>query len=131
MITQKEVIIMDFTFNHYNYNVLDLQKSIKFYEDALGLKEVRRKEAKDGSYILVYLGDGKTDFSLELTWLRDRKEPYNLGENEFHLAFVTQDFEKAHQKHKEMGCICFENPAMGIYFINDPDNYWLEIVPAK
>ena len=122
---------MDFTFNHYNYNVLDLQKSIKFYEEALGLKEVRRKEAQDGSYILVYLGDGKTDFTLELTWLRDRKEPYNLGENEFHLAFVTQDFEAAHQKHKEMGCICFENTTMGIYFINDPDNYWLEIVPAK
>ena len=122
---------MDFTVNHYNYNVLDLQKSIEFYEKALGLKEVRRKEAKDGSYILVYLGDGKTDFTLELTWLRDRKEHYNLGENEFHLAFVTQDFEKAHQKHKEMGCICFENDAMGIYFINDPDNYWLEIVPAK
>ncbi len=122
---------MDFTFNHYNYNVLDLQKSIEFYEKALGLKEVRRKEAKDGSYILVYLGDGKTDFTLELTWLRDRKEHYNLGENEFHLAFVTQDFEKAHQKHKEMGCICFENDVMGIYFINDPDNYWLEIVPAK
>ena len=122
---------MDFTFNHYNYNVLDLQKSIEFYEKALGLKEVRRKEAKDGSYILVYLGDGKTDFTLELTWLRDRKEHYNLGENEFHLAFVTQDFGKAHQKHKEMGCICFENDAMGIYFINDPDNYWLEIVPAK
>ena len=122
---------MDFTFNHYNYNVLDLQKSMQFYENALGLKEVRRKEAEDGSYILVYLGDGKTDFTLELTWLRDRKEPYNLGENEFHLAFVTQDFEAAHQKHKEMGCICFENDAMGIYFINDPDNYWLEIVPAK
>lgn len=122
---------MNFTFNHYNYNVLDLQKSIKFYEEALGLKEVRRKEAQDGSYILVYLGDGKTDFTLELTWLRDRKEAYNLGENEFHLAFVTQDFEAAHQKHKEMGCICFENPSMGIYFINDPDNYWLEIVPAK
>ncbi len=122
---------MNFTFNHYNYNVLDLQKSIKFYEEALGLKEVRRKEAQDGSYILVYLGDGKTDFTLELTWLRDRKEAYNLGENEFHLAFVTQDFEAAHQKHKEMGCICFENPSMGIYFINDPDNYWFEIVPAK
>jgi len=122
---------MDFTFNHYNYNVLDLQKSMQFYENALGLKEVRRKEAEDGSYILVYLGDGKTDFTLELTWLRDRKEHYNLGENEFHLAFVTQDFEAAHQKHKEMGCICFENPTMGIYFINDPDNYWLEIVPAK
>ena len=118
-----------FAFNHYNYNVLDLEKSMKFYEAALGLKEVRRKEAPDGSWILVYLGDGKSDFTLELTWLRDREEPYNLGENEFHLAFRAADYDAAHAKHQEMGCICFENPEMGIYFINDPDNYWLEILP--
>lgn len=122
---------MKFVFNHYNYNVLDLEKSMAFYEVALGLKEVRRKEAPDGSWKLVYLGDGVTDFQLELTWLRDRKEPYNLGENEFHLAFTVADYDAAHEKHKEMGCICFENPEMGIYFINDPDNYWLEIVPEK
>lgn len=122
---------MDFKFNHYNYNVLDLEKSIKFYEEALGLKEVRRKEASDGSFILVYMGDGKSDFSLELTWLRDRKEPYNLGENEFHLAFVTDNYEEAFKKYSEMGCICYNNEAMGIYFINDPDNYWIEIVPSK
>ena len=111
---------MKFVFNHYNYNVLDLEKSMAFYEAALGLKEVRRKEAPDGSWKLVYLGDGVTDFQLELTWLRDRKEPYNLGENEFHLAFTVADYNAAHEKHKEMGCICFENPEMGIYFINDP-----------
>ena len=122
---------MKLVFNHYNYNVLDLEKSMVFYEAALGLKEVRRKEALDGSWKLVYLGDGVTDFQLELTWLRDRKEPYNLGENEFHLAFTVADYDAAHEKHKEMGCICFENPEMGIYFINDPDNYWLEIVPEK
>lgn len=122
---------MMFQFTHYNYNVLDLEKSMKFYEEALGLKEVRRKEASDGSFILVYLGDGKTDFQLELTWLRDWNRPYNLGDNEIHLAFVTEDFDAAHAKHKEMGCICFENEAMGIYFINDPDGYWLEILPAK
>ena len=122
---------MEFKFNHYNYNVLDLEKSIKFYEEALGLKEVRRKEASDGSFILVYMGDGKSDFSLELTWLRDRKEPYNLGENEFHLAFVTDDYEAAFKKHSEMGCVCFNNEEMGIYFIHDPDNYWIEVVPAK
>lgn len=122
---------MMFLFTHYNYNVLDLEKSMKFYEEALGLKEVRRKEASDGSFILVYLGDGKTDFQLELTWLRDWNRPYNLGDNEIHLAFVTEDFDVAHAKHKEMGCICFENEAMGIYFINDPDGYWLEILPAK
>lgn len=122
---------MTFSFNHYNYNVLDLEKSMTFYAEALGLKEVRRKEAPDGSWKLVYLGDGESDFTLELTWLRDRETPYSLGENEFHLAFLTDDYDAAHEKHKQMGCICFENPEMGIYFIHDPDNYWLEIIPKK
>ena len=123
---------MNFQFAHYNYNVMNLDKSIKFYEEALGLKEVRRKEAEDGSFILVYLGDGKTGFELELTWLRDwEKDHYDLGDNEIHLAFTTDDLEASHKKHDEMGCICFENPAMGIYFINDPDGYWLVIVPEK
>ena len=122
---------MQFKFAHNNFNVLDLDKSLKFYEEALGLKEKHRKEAADGSFILIYLGDVQTGHLLELTWLRDRTDAYNLGENEFHLAFEVDDYEAAHAKHAEMGCICYENPAMGIYFINDPDNYWLEIVPAK
>ncbi|MCI1930915.1 MAG: VOC family protein [Clostridia bacterium] len=120
-----------FTFNHFNFNVLNLERSIKFYSDTLGLKEVRRKEAPDGSWILVYLGDGNTNFTLELTWLKDRKEKYDLGEGEFHLAFETDDFNAAHEKHKKMGCICFENEKMGIYFIEDPDGYWIEIIPPK
>ena len=111
---------MVFKFLHNNFNVLNLEKSLKFYEDALGLKEVRRKVAGDGSFILVYLGEGQTPHQLELTWLRDRKEPYNLGENEFHLAFEAEDYSAAHKKHQEMGCIVYENPAMGIYFIADP-----------
>ena len=122
---------MQFKFVHNNFNVLYLERSMKFYEEALGLKEVRRKEAADGSFVLVYLGDGATTHELELTWLKDRKEAYNLGENEFHLAFRVDDFAKAHELHKKMGCICYENPGMGIYFIADPDNYWLEILPTK
>ena len=118
-------------FNHFNFNVLNLEKSLDFYARALDLKPVREKEASDGSFKLVYLGDGVSDFTLELTWLRDRKEPYNLGECEFHLAFHVDDFAAAHHKHQQMGCICFENPSMGIYFIADPDGYWLEIVPEK
>ena len=109
---------------------LDLQKSIAFYEEALGLKVVRQYEEPDGSFILAYMGDGVTPHQLELTWLRDRKEPYNLGENEFHLAMAVDDMEAAHAKHEKMGCICFENKAMGIYFIHDPDNYWVEIIPG-
>ena len=120
-----------FKFNHFNFNVLDLEKSLKFYEEALGLKEVRRKEAEDGCYKLIYLGDGEGHFSLELTWLRDREEKYDLGDEEFHLALTTENYEEAYKKHKEMGVIIYENPAMGIYFIGDPDGYWIEIVPAK
>ena len=83
-------------FDHFNFNVLDLEKSIRFYEKALGLKEVRRKTASDGSFILVYMGDGETSFTLELTWLRDRKEPYDLGEGEYHLCLrVPGDYDKA------------------------------------
>ena len=101
-------------FNHFNFNVLNLEKSLQFYKDTL-----------------VYLGDYNSDFTLELTWLRDRKEPYNLGECEFHLAFVTDDFDNLHKKHKDQGVICFENETMGIYFISDPDGYWIEIVPQR
>ena len=122
---------MNFTFCHNNFNVLDLEKSLKFYEEALGLKEARRKVADDGSFILVYLSDGETYHTLELTWLRDWDRPYNLGDNEFHLAFRVEDFDGAYNLHKEMGCICYENKEMGIYFIADPDNYWIEILPAN
>lgn len=122
---------MEFKFLHNNINVLDLQKSIDFYKEALGLKEERRKVADDGSFIIVFMGDGKTDHKLELTWLRDRKKPYDLGDNEFHFALEVDDFEKSHEKHKKMGCIVFENKKMGIYFITDPDNYWVEIIPAN
>jgi len=124
-------IRMKFTFSHNNLNVLDLEKSLDFYKKALGLLEVRRKKASDGSFILVFLGDGVTKHTLELTWLRDWDKPYDLGDNEFHLAFEVDDFEAAYKYHSEMGCICYENKAMGIYFIEDPDGYWIEIVPKK
>lgn len=122
---------MKFTMVHNNLNVSDLEKSLRFYQEALGLTVVREKNAEDGSYKIVYLGDGTSSHQLELTWLRDMDRPYDLGDNEFHLAFAVDDMEAAHKKHAEMGCICYENPKMGIYFINDPDDYWLEIVPVK
>ena len=122
---------MKFTFVHNNLNVLNLEKSLDFYKNALGLVEVKRKQAEDGSFILAFLGDEVTGHQLELTWLRDRNEPYNLGDNEIHLAFKVNDYDGAHQHHEKMGCICYENEEMGIYFISDPDGYWLEIIPEK
>ncbi len=123
---------MQFTFAHNNFNVIDLEKSLAFYKEALGLTEARRVEKEDGSFIIVYLTDGVSPHLLELTWLRDwEKDHYDLGDDEFHLAFVVDDFDAAYKKHQEMGCIAFENKAMGIYFITDPDEYWLEIVPNR
>ena len=122
---------MKFRMVHENYNVVDLEKSLAFYEKALGLKEVRRKNAADGSFIIVYIANENADFELELTWLRDHPQKYDIGEEEFHLAFKVDDFEAAHRLHKEMGCICFENHSMGIYFIQDPDGYWLEVIPER
>jgi len=122
---------MTFTMVHENYNVSDLGASIAFYDKALGLREVRRKTASDGSFIIVYLANENASFELELTWLRDHPQRYDLGECEFHLAFRTDDMEAAHALHEQMGCICYENPSMGIYFISDPDGYWLEIVPTR
>ena len=122
---------MQFKMIHENYNVRDLDASLAFYEKALGLREVRRNAHPKGDFIIVYVANDQADFELELTWLRDHPQPYDIGEEEFHLAFRTDDFEAAHALHQEMGCICYENPAMGIYFIKDPDGYWLEILPAR
>lgn len=122
---------MKFRMIHNNFNVLDIDKSLKFYAEALDMKETRRISAPDGSFIIVYLKCDKGDHLLELTWMRDMDRPYDLGDNEFHLAFETDDYEAAHARHKAMGCICYENPEMGIYFISDPDGYWLEIIPGQ
>ena len=100
-------------FDHFNINVTNLERSIAFYEKALGLKEHSRKEASDGSFILVYLTDNETGFLLELCFR------------------VAGDYDAVRQYHKEMNCVCFENTAMGLYFINDPDDYWIEILPQK
>jgi lactoylglutathione lyase len=113
---------MKYRFVHNNFNVIDLERSLKFYYEALGLKVARKKEAEDGSFILCFLEDGITEQQLELTWLRDWNKPtYDLGDNEFHLAFRVDDFDASLKKHKEMGCVCFENEKLGIYFIVDPD----------
>ena len=122
---------MKFKMIHENFNVTDMERTLAFYDKALGLRERRRVTAPDGSFVLCFVGNDETDFELELTWLRDHPQKYDIGEEEFHLAFRTDDFEAAHKLHEEMGCICFENHERGIYFIMDPDGYWLEILPTR
>lgn len=116
-----------FKLDHVNINVTDIEKSIAFYGKAFGLKEVRRINADDGSYIIVFLWDGASDSRLELTWLKSMDRPYNLGDNESHICFATDDFEASYKLHKEMDAVCYENTNMGVYFVVDPDGYWQEV----
>ncbi len=119
-------------FDHFNFNVSNLEQSISFYEKALGLEVSHKKEASDGSFILVYMKDKKSNFLLELTWLKDHPQKYDLGECEFHLCVRMEgDYDKMRAYHKEMGVVCFENESMGLYFIEDPDGYWIEILSMK
>jgi lactoylglutathione lyase len=115
---------------HANINVFDLERSIKFYKDAFELDLVRTKEPKEGSFKLAYLKAPKGDFLLELTWLRDMLKPYNLGDNESHICFAADDFEDSYNRHLKMDCICYENKDMGVYFVEDPDGYWMEVKRA-
>ncbi|MFA6075570.1 MAG: VOC family protein [Negativicutes bacterium] len=119
---------MKFKFLHNNLNVLDLNKSLEFYKTALGLREVRRIDA--GDFVLVFMDDGTSAHQLELTWIKERTDPYELGDNEVHLAFQVDDYAAAYALHEKMNCICYDNPALRLYFISDPDGYWIEIIPA-
>lgn len=116
---------------HENHNVLDLEKSLAFYEEAVGLKEIRRRQDEDGSFISVYLANDLTDFELELTWKKDREDTYDVGDIETHIAFIAENFDEAYKFHRAMGCVCGEDIEKGIYFIKDPDGYLLEVANER
>jgi lactoylglutathione lyase len=124
---------MKFQMYHSAINVIDLDKSLRFYEEALGLTVVRNIDGPDDSFKLRFLGHEPNDFLLELSWLADRETPYDLGDKEFHFGFRVEkeEYEAALAKHTQMGCVAMVNEDMGIYFIEDPDGYWLEIVPTR
>lgn len=120
---------MQFRMIHNNINVLDLERSMNFYAEALGLFEVKRIVPASGDVTIVFLGDGQSDHKLELTQITGRTEPYEPGDNGRHLAFSTDDFQGSLEKHQKMGCVKSVNEASGIYYLEDPDGYTVEILP--
>ena len=121
---------MDFTFAHNCLKVVDLDRSLKFYKEALGLEPVRRMRPSDADIQLVFLSDGKSAHELELGCPAGRDRPFDLGDNEFHIAFRTGDMASAHRLHEQMGIICYDPETEPVYFIRDPDGYQIEIIPA-
>lgn len=119
-------------FDHFNINVTDLERSIEFYNKALGLVKSGEIIPESGDFKIVYLKSADDSFRLELTWLRDKKGSYELGDNESHLCVrVDGNYDEIREYHKSNGWVCYENFEMGLYFINDPDDYWIEILPSK
>lgn len=114
---------------HENIHVLDYEKSLEFYDKALGMTEVRRIDGN--GWKIVYVANDQSEFELELTWNEGRTEPYDNGGKDMHIAFHVDDFDAFHKLHEDMGCICHENVRMGVYFIQDPDGRWIEILPQE
>ncbi len=118
---------MSYKFLHSCVVVSDVEKSIGFYEEALGLSVKRRIDSPE--LTLVYLGDSlESEHELELNY-----KPGNsctVGTGTAHIAFAADDFAAAKEKHRSMGCIQMEIPEAGIYFISDPDKHLIEILPA-
>ncbi|QSX08323.1 VOC family protein [Alkalibacter rhizosphaerae] len=124
---------MKFEIVHTCIRIKDLEKSLKFYQHALGMKEVKRKDFPEDGFTLVFLGDENGNHELELTYNYDRDTAYELGDGYSHLAMVVDDLEGAHSFHEEAGYPV--TPIKGlsdgppkIYFITDPDGYKIEII---
>lgn len=120
---------MTYAFAHANLTVTDLNRSLKFYEEALNLKEVSRREFDD--CFMVYLRGDDNNFELELRLNKNPVKKITLGDNPTHLAFVAEDFSLSLEKHRAMNCVLFAIEDLEIYFITDPDGYKLEIVSKK
>ncbi len=120
---------MKFTFMHNSIHVLDMEKSLAFYKEALGL-EVCRELERD-TYSLRFLSDGVTAHQLELCYIHNRTAPYLFDENKNHVALRVYRFDDAYSKHKEMGIITKEVLERRIYFIEDPDGNSIELIDAE
>ena len=116
-------------FADVNFNVLDMEKSIAFYNAALDLEVCKITETQD--YKIVYLGNKNNQHLLGLTELFTRKVPYNLGDCQYHVAFTTDNYDELYKRHQDMGIIAFEGEDMPLYFIKDIDGYWIKIMPER
>lgn len=125
--------MQNYEFVHSCIRVMDLEESIKFYQDALNLKESSRKDFPEDKFTLVYLTDQNENFELELTYNYDRQEEYTIGDGYSHIAVVVDDLEKSYQRHQEAGyqvgdLKSLSDSSSGYYFITDPDGYRTEVI---
>lgn len=120
---------------HTCLRVENLEKSIAFYQEAFGFKELRRKDFPDYQFTIVYLGLDDDDYELELTYNYDHG-PYVIGDGYAHIALSTPDLEALHAQHSQAGYEVTDlkglpGNAPNYYFVKDPDGYKVEVIREK
>ncbi len=129
----------DFRFLHTMIRVFDLDKSIQFYTDILGMKLLRKNDYPDGQFTLAFVGYGeeKDHTVIELTHNWDQSEPYDLGNGFGHMALGVPDIYKTCEDLRKIGAKIVREPGpmkhgtTVIAFIEDPDGYKIELIEAK
>ena len=119
---------------HMMVRVRDLDRSIRFYDQAFGLEIADRFDFDD--FILVYLRHPASDFELELTFNDNQTEAYNHGTGYGHIAFAVDDLDAEHRRFTELGFQpndikeFFRNDALmaRFFFVQDPDGYKIEVL---
>lgn len=116
------------TFAHANLLVKDLERSVKFYQEALNLIEFDRKEYPGAYMVLMQNAKcGMRNFVLELRQFKEAVE-FEVDKRLNHIAFYSDDFEADLIRHKQMSCVDRVLEEFGIYFIHDPDGHSIEIM---
>ena len=114
---------------HTMVRVTDLEASLAFYRDALGLEVIRQREYPQGRFTLVYLAaPGDSDAQLELTYNWD-PEVYSGGRNFGHVAYEVDDIYALCQRLQEHGVTINRPPRDGhMAFVRSPDNISVELL---
>jgi lactoylglutathione lyase len=114
---------------HTMVRVTDIEASLRFYRDALGLEELSRKENTQGRFTLVFLAaPGDSDAQVELTYNWDSQE-YGEGRNFGHLAYAVDDIYAACRRLMDHGIVINRPPRDGrMAFIRSPDNVSVELL---
>jgi lactoylglutathione lyase len=114
---------------HTMVRVSDLEASLDFYCDSLGLVEVRRKEVEAGRFTLIFLAPkGQEDAQVELTYNWDPEE-YDGGRNFGHLAYEVDDIYATCQHMMDRGVTINRPPRDGrMAFVRSPDNISVELL---
>ena len=114
---------------HTMVRISDMDRSLRFYRDLLGLREIRRREDDKGRYTLIFLAPpGQDESPIELTFNWDPEE-YTGGRNFGHLAYEVDDIYALCQKLMDAGVTINRPPRDGrMAFVRSPDNISIELL---